>query len=233
MQCGDIMTREVISVSPSDSIGAAAHLMLEHRISGLPVIDAEGALVGMISEGDLLKRTETGTEQSVSALRALWLGPQRLAERYIQTHGRSVRHIMTPDPVSARESSSLSEIVALMQSRNIKRLPVLRDGRVVGIVARADLLRALAQLLPPESGAAASDAAIRSAILRELQQQRWAQRQLIALKVHDGIVELQGFVANPAERQALRVLIQNTAGVKQLIDELLWVEPVTDMAFHA
>ncbi len=229
MQCADIMTREVVTVSPTDSISAAAALMLRHRISGLPVVDGQGALVGMVTEGDLLKRSETGTEPQISTWRALWLGPARLAERYVQTHGRTVNQIMTHATVTASEQTSLSEVVALMESRNIRRIPVLRDGRLVGIISRADLLRALAQLLPAEHSPASSDASIRSAILQELKHSRWVPREMVSVQVADGTVKLSGIVTHQAERDALRVLAQNTPGVKQVVDELIWVEPYTGM----
>lgn len=229
MNAADVMTREVLTVSPSDSIDTAARLMLEHRISGLPVVDATGAVRGMLTEGDLLKRVETGTEPALSRWRALWLGPRRLAERYVQSHGRSVLEIMTPGVIAVTQQTPLAEVVALMQSRNVRRLVVLHGTRLVGIISRADLLHALERLLPAGDAPAASDAAIRASILQELRRQAWAPRELIDVRVENGTVELRGLVSSQPMREGLRVLAENTAGVKRVIDQLIWVEPYTGM----
>jgi len=232
MNALDVMTGKVLTVAPSDSIREAARLMLENHISGLPVVDGEGKVAGMLTEGDLLKRSEIGTEPAVSAWRALWLGPQRLAEHYVRAHGRTVEDVMTHEVVSVSEQTPLAEVVALMDSRAIKRVPVLRNGQLVGIISRADLLRALQRLLPDPPGSAASDAAIRSAILQQLRGQRWAPRDLVDVRVASGTVFLRGIVTHPAERDALRVLVENTAGVQRVIDELIWVESYTGMSAH-
>jgi CBS domain-containing protein len=230
MNAADVMSRNVLTVAPTDSIQAAARLMLENRISGLPVVDVLGRVTGMLTEGDLLKRSETGTEPSVSAWRALWLGPQRLAERYVHAHGRTVDEVMTRHVISVTGETPLTEVVALMESRRVKRLPVLRDGRPIGIISRADLLRALQRLLPQAGGPAASDAAIRSAIVQQMRAQSWAPRELVDVRVENGAVWLRGIVTQPAEREALRVLAENTAGVRRVIDELVWVEPYTGIS---
>ena len=204
--------------------------MIHHRISGLPVIDVSGTVVGMITEGDLLRRTETGTDPHVSGWRSLLIGPERLAEQYVRTHARKVEEVMTRDVVSIAPATPLAEVVALMQARRVKRLPVLEHGRLSGIVSRADLLRALQQLLPKVATAAISDADIRRRILAEVDQQRWAPRASIDIKVENGRVELRGLILHEGEREALRVLAENTPGVKSVTDQLVWVEPYTGMA---
>lgn len=206
--------------------------MLENRISGLPVVDGEGKVAGMLTEGDLLKRAETGTEPAVSAWRALWLGPQRLAERYVHAHGRTVGEVMTQGVIAVTGQTPLAEVVALMESRGVKRVPVLQDGRVVGIISRADLLHALQQLLPDSPGSAASDAAIRNTILRQMREQRWAPRELVDIRVENGTVWLRGIVTQPAEREALRIMAENTAGVHRVIDELIWVDAYSGMSLE-
>jgi len=230
MKAADVMTRKVLTVAPSDSIRVAAKLMLEHRISGLPVVDDQGNIVGMLTEGDLLKRSETGTEPTVSAWRAFWLGRQRLAESYVHTHGRLVEEVMTREVVSVSEQTSLAEVVALMESRRVKRLPVLKDGCPIGIISRADLLHALQRLLPDSQVTAASDAAIRGAILQQMRAQRWAPREMVDVRVENGTVWLRGIVTHPAEREALCVMAENTSGVQHVIDELIWVESYTGMS---
>lgn len=230
MNAADVMTRKVLTVAPSDSVQLAARLMLENRISGLPVVDGEGRVTGMLTEGDLLKRSETGTEPAISSWRALWLGPQRLAERYVRANGRTVGEVMTREVVAVSEQTPLAEIVALMESRRVKRLPVLREGGLVGIISRADLLHALQRLLPDAHGAAASDVAIRRAILQQMRAQRWVPRELVDVRVENGTVWLRGVVTQPAERDALCVMAENTAGVRRVVNELIWVESYTGMS---
>src|SRR5579883_1144889 len=145
MKVSDVMTRKVVSVAPEASMTEAVRLKLQHRVSGLPVVDRNEQLVGIITEGDLLRRTETGTEKH----RARWIefvvGPGRLAEEYARAHARKVGEIMTTDLTTVSEDTPLESVVELMEKRHIKRVPVLRDGKVVGIVSRANLLRALAR----------------------------------------------------------------------------------------
>ena len=230
MNTSEIMSRAVVTVAPSASIEEATRLMLENRLSGLPVTDATGMVVGIITEGDLIRRAETGTDPRTSAWRALWMGPQRLAARYVHSHGRRVEEIMSREVITVTPGTSLSEVVELMESRGIKRLPVLENGRMVGIVSRADLLRALLGLLPQDQSDNRSDALVRTAILAELERQRWAPREFVDVHVDRGIVRLRGVVTSQAEREALRVATENTPGVKGIVDDLIWVEPYTGTA---
>lgn len=229
MEVSDVMTRDVVSVAASMSIEHAAKLMLEHRISGLPVLDPDGSMVGIITEADLLRRSETGTAPTPSSWRALLTKPQRLAEEYVRTHGRTVEEVMTREPVTVSPSTPLVEAVALMESRSIKRLPVMEADRLVGILSRADLLRALQQLLPKTTATAISDVAIRRAVLTQLRQQRWLPAPLIDVRVQDGTVELRGVILNQGQREALRVLAENAAGVRGVVDRLIWVDPYTGL----
>jgi len=143
MQAIDIMRTELITVSPRDTVDHAARLMLEHRVSGLPVVDDEGLLVGIVSEGDLLHRVENDTDRNRSMLREMFASPARLAAEFLKSTGREVKDVMTPEPITVSESTLLAGIADLFDRNRIKRVPVLRDGRLVGIVSRTDLLRAL------------------------------------------------------------------------------------------
>jgi CBS domain-containing protein len=230
MNASEIMTRSVVTVAPGASIEDATRLMLGNRLSGLPVTDATGTVVGIITEGDLIRRTETGTDPGTSAWRAFWIGPERLAARYVHSHGRRVEEIMSREVITVTPATSLSEVVELMESRGIKRLPVLDNGRMVGIVSRADLLRALLRLLPQAPADECSDALVRSAIFAELDRQRWAPRAFVDVRVDHGVVQLRGIVTSQAEREALRVATENTPGVKGIVDDLIWVEPYSGMA---
>src|SRR5215475_1877029 len=144
MKAADFMSARVISVTPDASILECVRLMLQHRISGLPVIDAAGSLVGVVTEGDFLRRVEAGTERKRPRWLEFFAGPSRLADEYVQSHGRKVSDVMTPEPITVHEDTPVEEVVRLMESRRIKRLPVMRQDKVVGIVSRANLLHALA-----------------------------------------------------------------------------------------
>ena len=228
MNAADVMTRNVVTVGADASIGQAIALMLDHRLSGLPVLASDGELVGILTEGDLLRRTETGTERQ----RPRWLeflrGPGRLAEDYVQTHGRKVGEIMTEDVVSVGEDTPLAEIVRLMEHRRVKRMPVLRGSVLVGIVSRADLMRALAALVEKESlpASALADAEIQKNVLAALAETAWAPRAGVTVAVTDGVVTLEGTITEERQREALRVVAENAPGVREVRDRIVWVEPV-------
>ena len=173
MNAADVMSSTVIAISQDAPLSQAARLMIDNHISGLPVLDPAGHPVGVLTEGDLLQRGETGTAGKAAGWLATIFTPGRLAGTYVQTHGRRVSDVMTPDPITIDEATALADISELMRSRRVKRLPVTRDGKVVGIVSRADLVHALAKELDTPA-ATASDTVIRNAILAELASQPWA-----------------------------------------------------------
>jgi CBS domain-containing protein len=233
MQAKDIMTSPVVSVGPDTTVLQAVQIMLQRRISGLPVIDKDGRLVGIVTEGDLLRRVETGTQRRRPRWLEFLLGPGRLADEYTRTHGRKVNDVMTTDPLSVAEDAALEEIVKLMEKRQIKRVPVLRGEQVIGIVTRANLLHALAGVSrEPAASIASSDAAIRAAFLAELAKEKWAPIALINPIVRDGVIELWGTITDERERQALIVAAENVPGVKGVRDHLAWVEPTSGMVYQ-
>lgn len=229
MQVRDVMTRNVISVGTHQSVLEAAQLMLDNRISGLPVVDAAGKLVGIVTEGDFLRRGEIGTQRQRPKWLEFVLGPGRLASEYVHASGRKVEEVMTPDPYTVTEDDSLETVVEVMERQHVKRLPVLRDGRLVGIVSRANLMDALTELARYRHGAAADDTTTRSRILAALAAARWAPN--INVAVHDGIAELSGIITDERERKGLIVAAENVAGVKEVHDHLVWVEPMSGTAF--
>jgi CBS domain-containing protein len=230
MKVRDIMSPRVISVAPDASVLEAIRLMLQNHISGLPVIDASGVLNGVVTEGDFLRRGETGTERKRSRWLEFLLGPRRLADEYVHTHSRIVRDVMTPEPVTIGEDAGLDEAVEIMESRRIKRLPVVRGGRVVGIVSRANLLHALVSLAAAVPPAATTDAAIREALLAEFEKLTWAPAVLVDPVVKDGVVQLWGTITEEAQRVALKVCAQNIPGVTAVVSHLTWIEPMSGMA---
>lgn len=232
MQVKDVMTSPVISVEPDSTVPQAVQIMLLRHISGLPVIEKTGRLAGIVTEGDLLRRAETGTERHRPRWLEFLLGPGRLADEYTRTHGRKVSDIMTAEPLTVTEETPLGDVVTLMEKRRIKRVPVVRGQEVVGIVSRANLIHALAGVAREVKPAAAGDQAIREQVLAELARQAWAPVALIDIVVRNGVVELWGTITDERERQAITVAAENVPGVKAVKDNLAWVEPMSGMVFY-
>ncbi len=231
MNAADIMTSPVITVTPETTIAAAARLLLEHRISGLPVVDGNGEMVGIVTEGDLLRRAETGTERRRPRWLELLLGPGRLARDYAEAHARRVAEVMSENVASVTVHTPLPELVRLMETRRVKRLPVVEAGRLVGIVSRANLVHALVAVLAKSGPATVGgDDEIRAHILAEIAKQPWAPRTSIEVTVRDGIAELFGTILDERERAALQVVAENVPGVKAVRNHLVWVEPLSGMA---
>jgi CBS domain-containing protein len=227
MQARDVMSAPAITVGPRTNLQSLVGTMLGLKLSGLPVVDESGRLIGVISEGDLLRRAELGTERKRSSWIDFILGPGRSATDYVRANGRMVEELMTPDPVAVAEDTPLEEIVTLMESRHIKRVPVLRDGRVVGIVTRADLLRALFPLEAAAPEAATSDAEIQKNILAEIAARKWAPPDAIRVGVDQGRVTLTGTILVERARAALLVCAENQPGVVAVKDEIVWVDPAS------
>jgi len=231
MKAAHIMTRTVLSVRPETTILEAARLMLLHEISGLPVVDSQGHIVGMVTEGDFLRRAETGTRRQRSRWMEFFVGPGRLAEDYVRSTGRRVEDVMTQPVRTIDEDTPLSDVVELMERHRIKRLPVVRDRKVVGMVSRANLLHALASLAREIKPTPADDEAIRERLLTELNQESWAPVGLIDVIVRNGTVELWGTILDERKRRALVLAAENVHGVKVVRDHLVYVEPMSGMTF--
>lgn len=227
MKALDVMQRELITITAETSIDDAVRLMVENRISGLPVVDSTGAVLGILSEGDLLRRTELGTGARVPAWIGWLVGQGRAARAYVREHARKVGEIMTAPAISVTPQTELAEVVALMESRRIKRVPVVEGGRLVGMLTRCDLLRALGRLLPAMDSRPVADARLRLRLLALLREQSWAPRGSVDVKVVDGVVELLGVITDERTRQAVQVLAENTPGVRSVTNHLIWVEPMS------
>ena len=226
MKAADVMTRDVVTVSAGAPVAEAIRLMLDHRVSGVPVVD-DGKVVGILTEGDLLRRSETGTTRHRPRWLEVLMGPGRMAGEYVRTHGRRVDDIMSQNVISVSEDTALDEVVQLMERRRIKRVPVLDGDDLVGVVSRADLLRALAQALETAPGEAPSDDEILEQINAELAKVAWVPRDGLSITVKNGVVDLNGVILDEKEREALRVVAENTPGVKAVEDHLVWIEPVS------
>jgi CBS domain-containing protein len=229
MRAHQIMTRPVITVTPDTTIVEAANIMLRKHVSGLPVVDAASKLVGMLSEGDFIRRSEIGTQRRRGRFLKFILGPGRAASDFVQEHGRKVSAVMTTEPlVTVSEDAELERIVDLMERNNIKRLPVIRDDKVVGIVSRSNLLQAVASLGKDFPDPTADDDHIRNRVIDTLSKQEWCPFGL-SVVVRDGIVHLSGVITEERARQAAIVAAENITGVKKVHDHLCWVDAISGM----
>lgn len=220
MRATDVMTTQVITVGPETSVQELATVLSERAISGVPVIDAEGRLVGIVTEGDLLHREETGTEYRTEHRRSRWFealaSDRELARDYVKSHGRKVKDIMTHDVITVSDTTELADIANLLETRRIKRVPVVRDGKLVGIVSRANLVRALAAT-PREPASEGDDRSMRAKLLTKLSAQEWANIWAADIIVRDKIVHLWFSSDQPdEERQAVRIAAENVPGVRQV-----------------
>jgi len=221
MKASDVMVPNVITVSPDASVQEVAELLLRHRISAVPVV-ADGEVVGIVSEGDLINRPETQT----SHYRTPWwldalASNETLAAEYVRSHSRKVEDVMTRAVITATPDTTVAQIAALLEKNRIKRVPIVQNGKLVGIVSRANLLQGLASLGNRAPQAQPDDSAIRDKIMSRLKNQRWARPALISVTVTDGTVELWGIVETQAEHKAIKVLAEVTPGVRAVNDNLI------------
>lgn len=228
MWAHQVMSRHVVTVSPQTSIVEAANTMLQRHISGLPVLDRTGRLVGIVSEGDFIRRAEIGTGRRRGRWLTFLFGAGRMATEFVHEHGRTVADIMTPDPLTISEDASLEDVVGLMERNNIKRLPVLRGNTVVGIVTRSNLLQAVASLARDIPDPTADDDRIRDRIIQSIEKEDWSPLNLEVV-VRDGIVHLSGIITDEQSRQASVVAAENVAGVRLVHDHLSWIEPMSGL----
>ncbi len=220
MLAKDIMTADVITIAPSLAVERIAQLLLSCNISGVPVVDAEGALVGLVSEGDLIRR-DGDPERGRSWWLNLFTGPEERARDYVKSHGRRAEEVMTREVITVGEETPVGEIARLLEKRRIKRVPVVRDGRVVGIVSRANLLHGLAthkdrlDITPSPD-----ERTIREEVLALVKREGWITHGSLNVMVADGVVELWGWVDSEAERKALLIAVEEIAGVREVNDHL-------------
>jgi CBS domain-containing protein len=220
MNAADVMTINVITVGPDATVRAVARTLLANRISAVPVVGIDCKLLGIVSEGDLMRRAEIDTGRAQPWWLAILAGRPGLATQYIKEHARRVSDLMTRDVVTATPETPLQEIVNLLEKHRIKRVPVVKDGHVVGIVSRADILQALTSC-EPSAASTRDDLEIREDIVQRLNQESWTRPLLINVIVRDGAVELWGIVDTPTERKAIRVAAETAPGVRKVKDNLM------------
>lgn len=220
MRAVDVMTPKVITVTPDTEVREIARLLLENHISALPVVDSGGEVLGIVSEGDLMRRVENGTQRHKSWwLRSIFAGTDNSSE-YIKSHARKAREVMTPNPISITEDEPLHRVARLLEKHHIKRVPVLRDGKLLGIISRANLLQGLAADTSEVAiSVTADDHEIRDALLKEIERAGvWVER--INVIVRAGEVQLWGLVDSQQQKTAAQVAAENTPGVKSVDNNL-------------
>ncbi len=217
MNAADIMTPGVVTVTPDATVPEVVRLLLGRGISGVPVVDAQGHVLGMVSEGDLIRRAELGTEKRRGGWATFFTGTATLAEEYVRAHGETAADIMTQGAITVAPATPVAEIAALMEKHRIKRVPVVAEGRLAGIVSRSNLLRALASATPNAAGPAGTDdAAIRDGLLARLAQEPWARRSENSIVVIDGVVHLWGLVGTREEQRAMELAAGAVPGVRKV-----------------
>jgi CBS domain-containing protein len=233
MKAADIMVSAVVTVGPECSVHDVAEILLANRISAVPVVAKDGNLVGIVSEGDLIRRTEIDTERRRSRWLALLTGTQSLAAEFVKSHAHRVADVMTREVIVATPDTPLRHIAALLEKNGIKRVPIVSNGKLVGIVSRANLVQALASARKQVKAAAAtSDLMIREELLSRLHAEPWARTSRLNVIVHDATVELWGTVRSGAEKQAIRLVAEATSGVRAVNDNLI-IESVMFALQHA
>ena len=229
MKASEVMAKDVVTVNPQTTVKEIAELMTKHRISGVPVVDAGGKLVGIVSETDLLHRAETGTERR----RKWWLGAfvdaDRLAREYAASHGRRAADIMSSSVVTVDAAADLADVADLLERRKLQRVPVMSEGRLQGMLTKGDLVRALVARLRATSAEPPRDAqAILAAIHERIRREAWLDTSLVNIDVEGTVVELSGLAASADQRRALRLLIEDTPGVSG-IDDRMTLKPRAHM----
>jgi CBS domain-containing protein len=221
MRASDIMVADVITVTPESDVPQVAAILLTNHISAAPVVDANGRLVGMISEGDLLHRSEAGTAHERPWWLQILLSRELLAGEFLREHSRRVGDLMSREVVSAAPDTPVADIATLLERHRIKRVPIVDNGRIVGIVSRANLIQALATFRGKTVEPQPADADLREKVMSRLRSQPWLRPALVNATVADGTVDLWGIVDSETEKRALRVAVEVIPGVKAVNDSVV------------
>lgn len=218
MNASDIMTTDVITVTPSTTVREIATILLKHRISAVPVVDADNSVLGVVSEGDLMRRVETGTELQRSWWLNIFAPAHDIQVDFIKSHGRTAEQVMTRNLITVSSDTSLGEIATLLEKNRIKRVPVIEDGKIIGIVSRANLLHAFAATAaaPPDGAQKPEDREIRELVITALKEVETGGYSMINVVVTPDVVQLWGAVADDTEERAAIVAAESVTGVKKI-----------------
>ena len=229
MHVGELMTKDPVTVRGETSLAEVAGLLDKHHLNGLPVIDSTNGLIGIVTQGDLLRRPELGTDRRHVSWLTAFLLPSREEDDFVHTHGRHVSEVMTQNPICVSPDTELAELAGIMTSKHVKCLPVMRDTVLVGVISRSDIIRALAGKLV--GTVSSSDETIKNDILNTLARQHWAPKAGLRIDVKASIVNLEGVIYSDSERRAVNVIAENAQGVKHVNDHLVFVDAGSGMAF--
>ena len=221
MKATDVMATKVITVRPDTPVATIAEVLLANRISAVPVVNDKDVLVGIVSEGDLIHRVEVGTERHRSWWLELLTGKEILAHEFVMSYGRKAADVMTRPVISVQPDTPLGDIAALLEKHRIKRVPVASNGKIVGIVSRANLIQALVNLNRAKTETSVDDLTLHSDILKQLRSKPWVDPSTISILVNNGSVELWGIVDSETEKNAIRVAVEVTPGVRQVANKLV------------
>ena len=221
MKAADVMATKVITVRLDTPVATIAEVLLANRISAVPVVNDKDVLVGIVSEGDLIHRVEAGTERHRSWWLELLTGKETLAHEFVMSHARKAADVMTRPVISVQPDTPLGDIASLLEKHRIKRVPVASNGKIVGIVSRANLIQALVNLNRAKSEASVDDLTLHSNILEQLRSKPWVDPSKISILVNNGSVELWGIVDSETEKNAIRVAVEVTPGVRQVANKLV------------
>ena len=221
MKATDVMVTKVITVRPDTPVATIAEVLLTNRISAVPVVNDKDVLVGIVSEGDLIHRVEAGTERHRSWWLELLTGKETLAHEFVMSHARKAADVMTRPVISVQPDTPLGDIASLLEKHRIKRVPVASNGKIVGIVSRANLIQALVNLNRPKTETSVDDLTLHSNILEQLRSKPWVDPTTISILVNNGSVELWGIVDSETEKNAIRVAVEVTPGVRQVANKLV------------
>src|ERR1035438_5323096 len=221
MKAADVMATNVITVRLDTPVATIAEVLLANRISAVPVVNDKDVLVGIVSEGDLIRRVEAGTERHRSWWLELLTGKETLAHEFVMSHARKAADVMTRPVISVQPDTPLGDIASLLEKHRIKRVPVASNGKIVGIVSRANLIQALVNLNRAKTEASVDDLTLHSNILEQLRSKPWVDPSTISILVNNGSVELWGIVDSETEKNAIRVAVEVTPGVRQVANKLV------------
>ena len=220
MQAREAMTKDVVTVTPEASVADIAALLVRHRISAVPVFSSEGHVVGIVSQTDLGHRSETETEKKRKWWLEAFADPDSKAREYIKSHGLRATDVMTRFVVSVSSKASLAEVAEILDTHRIRQVPVMDDGRLVGMISRADLVRKLAEVKISAPAARPENGALQKAIWDRVKAEGWLKSSYVNVTVSDGVVELWGAVDSNEQRRALLVLVEGVSGVRKVVDRL-------------
>ena len=230
MKARDIMTRKVLTAQLTTPVADIARILIDKGVSAVPIVDRKHRVLGIVTEGDLLRRVEAGTQRRRSWWSELAAGPQVLAREYVKSRGTKARDVMTRPVVSVADSTDVGEIADLMEKWNIKRVPVMHNDKLVGIVSRRDLLRVFSKAKQPRKAATQTDARLRSRLKSEIAASPWIGDDYVNFVVDKGRIQLYGLVPSTEQRDAIRIMAERLAGAKAVKDELK-VKPTAAYAY--